>query len=331
MMNRWRTWLAAAIVLMVLSAGSSDAQLFTPGDVVISGIRPSDNQGVVNLFRPDGTFATTVRSGNFNASDAAFNAAGQLHLAMGAVMVLDPMGNFVRFMQTVPGSSLVESLTFARDGRVILLSGSFRVFMYAPNDALLAQYPFADTGWGLAAIDLAADQCTLYFAGRSPSDHAALGRVNLCSGGPLEPVVLYEFPGIGIFPTALRILPSGQLLVGFHTPTGPVHLFDRSGTLVRTYATPGPNLAIAPDGRSFWAGGIGAGPVLGRRVVRVDIATGAILQTIDPGSGISSIAVVGDPRAALADTASDIPAVDPRGLAVLALLLAVAATVVVRR
>jgi hypothetical protein len=313
-----------ALAFASIAAGAI-AQPFAPGEIVVAGRRISDNEGVINVFRPDGTFSRTIPNTNFGWDDVAFNRAGQLYASqVSSVFLYDQNSAFVRILQTVP-DPMVRSMAFARDGRVYILRGSSQVHVLSPTDALLAQHDFV--GVTLNAIDLAADQCTLYFVGHTTvalGDRDVLARVNLCVSGPHAPTILHEFPP-GSFPIAVRILPDGALLVGFQSAVLPVQLFDAAGTLIRTYTVTGNNLALAPDGRSFWAGAVGFGLVLGARIARVDIATGAVLQTIDSGSIVSGIAVFGDPRAAAADETPAVPFLDLRAMLILAALLVITA------
>ena len=88
-------------------------------------------------------------------------------------------------------------------------------------------------------------------------------------------------PGASAF--ALRILPNGDVLVA---DTDRVLRLNSSGAIVQTYllGTPGLvelfSLNVNPDGNSFWTGDDGTGILR-----QVDIATGALLGTLNTGVG----------------------------------------------
>ena len=126
-------------------------------------------------------------------------------------------------------------------GKIFVLaadpSGMFsRIFVLSANGSLLATYPIAGRlEEFLQRIDLAADQCTLYFT----TGWGIVRRFDVCTGTPLPD---FPVPPSG----ALAILPDGDVLIaGFH------HLFryDQSGLLVRTYVDASSRFALTADGK----------------------------------------------------------------------------------
>jgi len=77
---------------------------------------------------------------------------------------------------------------------------------------------------------------------------------------------------------ALRILPDGGVLVA---DTQSVIRLDISGNIIRTYPSPVSGATLFalnrdPDNTSFWTGDLNGG-----KMFKIDIATGAVLMTID--------------------------------------------------
>jgi outer membrane protein assembly factor BamB len=112
-------------------------------------------------------------------------------------------------------------------GRIFVLAShpggpSSSIFVLSPDGSLLATHTAAgSTESYYQRIDLASDQCTLYYGTNS----GTVRRFDVCTGtqGP-------DFPAAAS--NALALLPDGDLLVSYGN-----HLFryDPSGLLVRTY------------------------------------------------------------------------------------------------
>lgn len=290
-------------------------QTFAPDELVVVGLRQTDNQGLVSVYRPDGTFSRTVAAPNASFEEAGFDARGFLHVASGVVRVYDRSGAFVRILP-VERPTEVNAMTFASNGDVYLLWDSDRLVRLSVSGIRLAGFNLPHS---TGSIDLASDQCTLYFTTlRTDLDPAqtALGRVNLCSGSATPaPTYLTYFPLAPNGAEAVRVLPDGNLLVaqGFSG----VHVITPAGAIVRTYANRAAELALAADGRAFWAA-FGSAPV-----VQVDLATGDVLRTINTGMNVRGLAVV-------AADQHDIPALSPWMAALLAFSLAVMAVKLLR-
>jgi len=95
-------------------------------------------------------------------------------------------------------------------------------------------------------------------------------------------------------------------------------LLDPNGKILFRYGGGAYFLALDIDGHSFWSGNPSEG------LVRRDIVSGTVLMTIPPPPLlIGAIAVVGEPRAAVAGPA-DIPAMTPTAVMFLAIAFALA-------
>ena len=138
----------------------------------------------------------------------------------------------------------------------------------------------------LGGIDLAGDQCTLFYA-VSYGSPGQVGRFDLCTGGQLSPFLT----GLPENPQDLRILPDGGLVVVF--PTRLVR-YDSAGSVVREFATtaaePFRSVALDPDIRFVWIGTLD--------LRRMNLATGEIVEHLPVYGTPWKLSIVGEPRAA---------------------------------
>jgi uncharacterized repeat protein (TIGR01451 family) len=123
-------------------------------------------------------------------------------------------------------------------------------------------------------IDLAADQCTLFFSDETGTIH----RYDVCTDTPLS-----DFGIGGAY--ELRLLSSGGLIAA---NSGTVNRFDSSGNIIQTYDAPGEDcwfgLNLDPDGTSLWSADFCSADV-----VKFDIASGAVLLSFNTGTGFSTV------------------------------------------
>ncbi len=124
-------------------------------------------------------------------------------------------------------------------------------------------------------IDLDADQCTLYYT----SEDDRIRRYNVCTRTALPDLVdALEAPCF-----ALRRRPNGEVMVACRHR---VYRLSSGGAVLREYLRESLGesdslglfaLNLDPDGTSFWTAGVQS-----NRVVRVDIASGAVLASFTP-------------------------------------------------
>ncbi len=155
------------------------------------------------------------------------------------------------------------------------------------SGALSAQFDVLAEVSGSDWIDLAADQCTMFYT----SEGKSIKRFDVCTNTQLT-----DFASIGFFSAAyaLRILSDGGVLVA---STQAILRFDALGNVVQNYDADLQNqwfaLALDPDGTSFWAGDSRSG-----NFYKFDIATGAqVLPTpVSTGAALGGLAVFGELR-----------------------------------
>ena len=207
---------------------------FSSGDV-FAGI----GNGRWNHFDPAGNLLATLDDGQVE-SVGGFTPA---HATTG--VCFDPAGDM--YATNLDANSMSK---FSNDGKLLAESlGSFDAFpescLIVSGNAMfvsevghtgdilkldlagsqLARYDVHRSDW----IDLAADQCTMFYS----DEGAAIHRLNVCTNKPLTDFV----SGGGPF-YALRILPDGTVLAA---SASAVRRFDSSGTQIASYTVAGFN------------------------------------------------------------------------------------------
>ncbi len=200
-----------------------------------------DYSGDVSEFSPDGTPLGQFATGLTNPLSLVFDNQGDLYVGQ----------------QTTP-----------------------YIAEFSPTGQRLPDIgPLATELYGDDWIDLASDQCTLYYT----SEGTDIERYNKCTNtqesnfnaAPLAGSAAYE----------VRILADGDVLVADSTA---VYMLDENGNVIQSYSCdsmPGCQgqlfaVAVDPSGTSFWTGDSFSG-----NIWQINLATGAVMQTINSGSG----------------------------------------------
>lgn len=139
------------------------------------------------------------------------------------------------------------------------------------------------------AVDLAADQCTLFFVHPFLT---SLKRYDVCTGTPLADLPT-ALPSTGSL-SALRVLNDGTFLVANNDA---VYRLSASGAILQTFSRPGGSewraVALSPSGETFYA-------TSGAAIQEFRLSDGALIR--GPASTVqrvNALAVAGEPRAAL--------------------------------
>jgi hypothetical protein len=242
-----------------------------------------------------------------------------------SVVELRPDGT--RVPVTVPASGYPTAMVVDAAGAPYVLvnrAGGLAVVAFNSDGSLRGVHAIAagfNETYALTALDLAADQCTLFILEK----YTRVRRFDVCTGTALAdfPLPLIEEYG------ALRVLPGGGLLVVLGDL---VQRLDAAGTVVRTYDV-GPQIAYAlmlrDGGRRVVVGQ--QTECLGR-LITLDLDTGAIVATQDLRlEQPSSIVTRGGWTAAIGATnPAAVPALGAAALAALAVMLAALALVRLR-
>jgi len=141
--------------------------------------------------------------------------------------------------------------------------------------------------YGISAIDLNKDGCTIYYT----SEGNFVLRFNVCTGAQ-QVNFASGLPGPCY---AIRVRSNGEAIVACDAS---IVRLNSSGAIIQSY-NPGSegdffSLALDPDGTSFWASGYSSG-----NVYKVNIASGAVSTTFNApltvtDTGSAGLAVYGD-------------------------------------
>jgi hypothetical protein len=295
-MMRKFLYLSLVGLAVVALPGRARADAISAGQV-FAGV----NFGNISQYSAAGAKLSTLNNGGAGGftTGMAFDAAGNLYgtdFSNGSISkygVSD--GKFVAHVATgIAGSP--ESITRAGDGSWYVGGPGFSGYIvhfsadFSSATKLMVKPDTSGTG-GTDWVDLAKNQTTLYYAGEGHN----IKRFDTVSG-QLADFNKVALPGVQAF--ALRILGDGSVLIADNQTA---ILLDSSGNQIKSY-DPGKgvggyfSLNLDPDGTSFWVGSFNNG-----FLYKVNIATGALEQTIDTGSGsqnLFGVAIAGEITAA---------------------------------
>lgn len=289
MMTTTRTAAAAAVLALLLPLGTMDAapQLgglipltFQRGDLIVS-LEP----GPVLWHAPDGTLKRVLVGPEIGTGEGmALDAAGNLYvtrwcttsecLSANSVEMFTstglPAGRFGSGYDCAPHAIVFDALGAAYVGLAGCTGGIVKVAGGQP----VASYPVAPDNQGAFWIDLAPDGCTMFYTSWGPN----VKRYDVCAGAQLPNFNQAPMPGGAT--QDLRVLPDGGVLVSSGEV---VARLDSGGRLAQTYQVPGEpslwsGLDLNGDG-TFWVGNYQTS-----NVYRLDLATGAVRATFNPGS-----------------------------------------------
>ncbi|RMF31469.1 MAG: hypothetical protein D6752_02160, partial [Candidatus Nitrosothermus koennekii] len=265
---------------------------FTYGDVFVavgdSKVQWRDATGALkNVIDCSSFVSSTYTTG------MAFDISGNLYITMfdgNAVCKVDntgtPIGTFGSNYNADP-----ESILFDGSGNVYVghPDGNDDILKFDSSGNLLKQFDVPIESRGSDWIDLAADQCTMYYT----SEGTSILRYDVCNDKQLTNFAT----GLHGPTYALRILPNGNVLVA---DTRDIHLLDTNGNIIKTYDAFGENcwfaLNLDPDGTSFWSADFCTS-----NVYKFDIDTGAQLLSFNTGTPYKTVfglAVYGEKTAA---------------------------------
>jgi hypothetical protein len=254
---------------------------FPSGNVFVSV-----GDGKVNEYQPDGTFVAelnTLHAGSFTTG-SAFDAAGNLYVTdFGAndVSKFDTTGALVGSFGT--GYNLPESIVFDSSGNAYVgqAGGGGSLLRFTASGSSAGSFSPAPENVGVDWIDLAPDQCTVYYT----SEGTRVQTFNVCTNPPFGVQgadFATDLPGTNAF--ALQLLPGGGALVADRQS---IVRLNASGGVAQPYDAAGEDcwfgLALDPDATSFWSTDFCTGDV-----ARFSI-TGALLTTFNTGTGPNTV------------------------------------------
>jgi hypothetical protein len=309
--------LVVSIVCGVCGAGASSALAqgtpFQRGDLFLTG------NGSLQEFSPSGQLQQTI-PGTSGTTALCFDPSGD-HLILPGVGLFDASGRLLpsNWRSVTNGSRCVAD----GFGHVYVSAGargfvSYSITKYDITGNLLQAFDITDPENHVLAIDLAPDECTIYY-GSSGAAAGTIRRLNVCTNTQGPPFNSDNFVD------DLRVLPNWQVLV---TDDPYARLEDASGQVIQTYNPSASDLGVDlrtmgldPSGTSFWVCCTWVPPTpTVSQAFRFDVASGHLLTNWSPNSGggggvrFSPIAAYGPPLFGDANVESTIDA-GPAGTA----------------
>lgn len=261
--SRLRVIFLGLVAFIMWLAVPASAQPFRDGEV-FAGLpggelvrHDADGHKIGSLWAPSGGQMTGMcfdAENRLYATDfmgfavARFDAKGRL---------LD--GHWASGFEGNPESCVVDAAGNVYVGTV---EPARAVYKFGPGGSRLDVFHPRPVGSrGMDWIDLAADQCTLFYTSEGPS----IGRFDVCTGEQKS-----DLAHVGGECFALRVRENGELMVA----CGPVvHRLSPEGRSLQRYDVPSEKLFglnLDRDGRTFWTGGITSA-----NVYRIEIDSGA--------------------------------------------------------
>ena len=302
-MARYARWIVAVlgvplVTLMALSlqptrAAFVDGIAFQRGDVLAG-----TGNGQVKHFSPSGKLVDTLNttSGSSEETGMCFDRQGNLYVTnwtTNSMTKFNSDGVLIGYPFGTPFNSHPESCVADASGNVYVgeSDDSARIVKFDSNGVELATFSPQVEERGVDWLDLAADQCTVFYT----SEGNAVKRFNVCTNSQMP-----DFrPDLDGPCFALRVRLNGEVMVSCERR---VYRLSFTGTTIDTYeaSTYGESGTLFaqnldPDGTSFWTGGYTSG-----RIYRIDIVSGGIVDYFDaePGTFLAGLAVFGEITAA---------------------------------
>jgi cysteine-rich repeat protein len=273
--------------LVILGFGPTWAVEYKFGDVfaAVGG-------GKVRHFDGSGTLLEVLETTSAGfTTGMCFDPSGNLYVTTfneRTIAKFDKSGSLIKYPWGGPFGGSVESCVLSGVGNVYTgeVDGinDIRKFNQAGN--FLAAFDPITGPRGSDWIDLAEDQCTMFYTSEGPD----IRRFDICNGRQLPNFC--SSCGRGF--TGMRIAQNGDVFVA-DRGDGAVHRFDSSGNQTRIYTAVGLSrpfaLNLDPDGTSFWTGDMTTGEIF-----KIDIASGGILLQFNsqPLSSLAGLAVFGE-------------------------------------
>lgn len=292
---------------------------YTQGDVFAAM-----TSAVIKHFSSIGALEDTLNSGSGSAfqTGMCFDAAGNLYatnFAAGNMTKFDNKGDILQVPWATGFGLYPESCVVDNTGNVYTgeVDGSELIRKFGPNGGIpLATFSPTAEDRGIDWIDLAADQCTMFYT----SEGSSVKRFNVCTNTQLPDFAT----GLARPCFALKIRSNGEVMVACASQ---VYRFSSTGAVNLTYPIANEYLFamnLDPDGQSFWTAGYFSG-----NIYKVDIATGTgtAAPVFNAGGEVYGLAIYGEPRPAPVA----IPTLSEWGMIIFGALLFISFAVVMRR
>jgi len=270
------------------SAGADTPTVFQSGQVFAS----VGNSTVYTFDPASGDQVATLQDNTDEpyTAGSAFDANGNFYVTD------DVNGDISEFSPT--GAPLPTFATGLSNPLSIVFDNSGNMYVGQQSTPYIAEFasdgtrlpdigPLQTELYGDDWIDLSSDECTFYYTTEG-TDILTYNKCTHTQGPDFNQV---PFPsidsstGLPVNAFQLKILANGDVLVA---DSNAVLLLDSNGNVVQTYSCSSlPNcggqlfaISVDPSGTSFWTGDSSSG-----YIYQINIATGALMQTINSQSG----------------------------------------------
>jgi outer membrane protein assembly factor BamB len=285
--------IAVAMVLVGIAAGPKQA---SAGGVIPNGaLMVSTSNGLVQEWDTSTTpphFVVLLDTGSpaNQTIGSVFDVSGNFFVAdlRTTVSKFDPtgalIGNFGSGYNADPASVMVNALSDVFVGEASI---THDLLEFDPTGVLINTFAPTPGSDGTDLIDLAADQCTMFYT----SEDTVLRRFNVCTNLQLPDFNLLPLPGTQAY--ANKIRANGEVVVADMTE---VTRLDAAGNQIDHYSAssiePGNTfpflfaLSLDRDGKSFWVGDF-----LTDDVFKVDIASGTVITQFNAAADCNNCGV----------------------------------------
>jgi hypothetical protein len=216
--------------------------------------------GKIKHFSPTGTLLDTLDTlcGSGDTLGMAFDSSGNLFgtANFGCTPQVYKFNNSGTLIGPVaPALTSAESVVFDSSSNFFVgqPDGTRTIRKYNSSGSFLTEFTVATQNRGTDWIDLASDQCTMFYT----SEGTSVKRFNVCTSTQGT-----DFSTALSTAYAFRLLPGGGALVA---NSANVKMLDSSGAVTATYTAPGESVFFAlnrdPDGLTFWTAGLSTGNV----------------------------------------------------------------------
>jgi hypothetical protein len=280
--------------------GNTDAfvaKISDPGHgASIDRLLVSLRTGHIQAYTPAGALSFSLAGAADGAAKGmAFDSAGRLYVAHWAGSN-STKGNLVQVFNADLASHHVfrtnldcnpTSVAFDSGGNLYvgLADCGGDVLKFNPAGARLASFNVAVDRHGAAWIDLATDDCTLFYGSEGPR----VKRFNVCAGTQLPDFNPTPLPdSSGVF--QVKVLPDGSVLA---VTSDRIVRFDAIGAVMREFVVPGEvclrGVAVDPSNSAFFVTNY-----CNSHILKFDLNAGTVLQSFTastPGFTVKTIIV----------------------------------------
>jgi hypothetical protein len=273
--------LVAGVAVFLAAPGHAVSNTFQTGDVFISV-----GDGQVEWWAKTGpdtyAFKTTLTGApSVFTTGSGFDKYKNFYVTnfdQNRISKFDDTGAFLGVFAITDPASSVESLSIARSAAHTgtnfsvyagQADGTRDILKFNENGVLLDRFNVPTERRGSDWIDLATDQCTMYYT----SEGQRVLRYDVCEDTPLP-----DFTNQGLLHFAMRIRPGGQVLAANSLD---IRRYNADGSVAQIYDVPGFDswfaLNMNPDNTTFWSA-----DSVNSQAVKFDIKTGEVRAMISP-------------------------------------------------